>query len=339
MPLDGDIKVCRTMVSVTAARFGNYYSSPTAKEPTYNMWSWLPRAKFYLRGTMPPGAQVAISYTLSDGSPWISVPVVANKVGESNYYYCENFYPTQESGRPAKTAIGTFGFKISLKDPLAGTNNVLYSGKYTVGKFHKGPDVPVNKNQFEYYVDQDWRLPIAYVASDYSGSSSDNPGLQVKLYLKGDVKTETLEGVLYCDGKIIASKEMRGGGSYSNFKLSTSGMDTKDPLWSLYNFTWGGVRMKVPEFNKNAETWYVSEHPGKYELKVLRDGTLARSVKFTVTNDAKIVDGGLGLAAEDEVNAIVPAKVLGTTDGKWDPLAWKTGAFYGNPLKDFDGTQ
>ena len=339
MPHADDIKVVRTMVSITTARFGNYWSSPTAKEPTYNMWSWLPRSSFYLLGAMPPGGQVSIAFTSSDGSPWLTVPLVANKVGESKYYYCANDYSTQESGKPAKTLTGTFGFKIMLKNPLNGTNSALYTGKYTVGKFHKGPDVPVNKNQFEYYVDQDWRLPIAFLSADYSGSSSDNPTAQIKLYMKGQPKIEELEGVLYFDGKMIASKEMRGGSAYSKFKLTTAGLDKGDPEWELWNFSFGLVRMFATEFNKNAETWYLSEHPGKYELKVLRAGTLARTVKFTVGDKAKFEDGGLGAAAGDEANAIVPAKILGATDGKWDPLAWKTGAFYGNPLTGFDGTQ
>ncbi|RYG36895.1 hypothetical protein EON81_08320 [bacterium] len=331
-----DIKVVRTMVSISNARFGNYWPTPTAKEPVYNTWSWLPRASFYLKGTMPPGAQVSIAYMLPDGKPWLTVPLVANKVGESDYYACGHDYSSQEAGKPAKTIVGTFPFKITLKDPLAGSNTVLYTGKYTVGKFHKGNALPAFKNQFEYYVDQDWRLPIAFVAPDYSDSYRDNPALQVKLYLKGEVDQERLEGVLMYDGKVIASKELRGSGTYSKFMLTTTGMDKGDPLWRLWNFSFGGVRLTVPEYNRMDTYWYLSEHPGEYELKVLRDGTLARSVKFTVAEGGKFVDNGMGEQANDEANAIVPAKIVGATDGKWDAKAWKEEAFYGNPLTGFE---
>ncbi|RYG65463.1 hypothetical protein EON80_17305 [bacterium] len=330
-----DIKVVRTMVSISNARFGNYYANPAAKTPAYNTWCWLPRSTFYLKGDMPPGASVSIEYGLPDGKPWLTVPTPPSKVGESNFYACGNEYSTQEAGKRAKTIVGTFPFKIRLKSPLEGTNKVLYSGKYTVTKFHKGNALPAFKNQFEYVVDQDWRMGIAYVAENYSHSYSDNPSLQIKLYLKGQVDKERLEGVLFHEGKIIASKELRGSGFYSNFILTTTGMDTNDPLWSLYTFELGGVRMRVPEFNKMESFWYLSEHPGEYEFKVLRNGQVSRSVKFKIGANGVIDDGGKGKSVNDDYSFLFPAKVLGTTDGKWNALAIKNNAFYGNPITGF----
>ncbi|RYG27484.1 hypothetical protein EON81_30065, partial [bacterium] len=35
-----DLKIVRTMVSISNARFGNYWPNPAAKEPNYNTWSW-----------------------------------------------------------------------------------------------------------------------------------------------------------------------------------------------------------------------------------------------------------------------------------------------------------
>ena len=32
---------------------------------------------------------------------------------------------------------------------------------------------------------------------------------------------------------------------------------------------------------------------------------------------------------------VVPVAVLGEQDGRWDRAAWKTDAFYGNPLNGF----
>ncbi len=330
-----DLKLVRPMLSISNARFGNYWPNPKAKEPQYNAWSWLPRATFYLQGDMPPGGEVSIQYLLPNGQPWLKFPVPGSKVGETNYYVFGHDWPTQESGKPAKTIVGTFPFRIYLKNPLEGTNKLLYSGKYTVSKFHKGNALPQFKNQFEYVVDQDWRLPMAYITEDYSGSYSDSPVLQLRLYFKGHVAQERLEGVLYYKGKMIASKELRGGYTGNPFMLTTAGMDTKDPIWELWNFGWGGVRMRVPEFNKQTDHWYLSENPGAYELKVLRNGQLARSVKFNVGANGVVEDGGLGNSTNSKGLAIVPAKVLGTTDGKWNALAWKNGAFYGNPLQGF----
>ncbi len=45
-----------------------------------------------------------------------------------------------------------------------------------------------------------------------------------------------------------------------------------------------------------------------------------------------------GIATANKLGSdrvIVPVKVIGDQDGVWDKLAWKTGAFYGNPLTGF----
>jgi hypothetical protein len=67
-------------------------------------------------------------------------------------------------------------------------------------------------------------------------------------------------------------------------------------------------------------------NPGDYELKVLRNNHLARSIKFTVGSDGKFDNG------------IAAANKLGSNrdeDGPWNRAAWKTDAFYGNPLTAF----
>jgi hypothetical protein len=85
-----------------------------------------------------------------------------------------------------------------------------------------------------------------------------------------------------------------------------------------------------------SDIFFMSQKAGEYEVKVLRDGELARSAKFSVGPDGRLVDNGItqknslgGLAM------ILPVKVIGTGDGQWDANAWKTDAFYGNPLSGF----
>jgi hypothetical protein len=65
-------------------------------------------------------------------------------------------------------------------------------------------------------------------------------------------------------------------------------------------------------------------------------GHLVRSIKFAVDAQGKIVDNGIATAnklGNDRV--IVPVQVLGDSDGQWDKTAWKTDAFYSNPLTGF----
>jgi hypothetical protein len=85
--------------------------------------------------------------------------------------------------------------------------------------------------------------------------------------------------------------------------------------------------------NPNNSDWHIiSANPGEYEVKVLRNKRLARSIKFSVGPDGKIAENGIassnGMARDKYI--LVPVTV-----GAWDKNAWKTDAFYGTPLKNF----
>jgi hypothetical protein len=74
-------------------------------------------------------------------------------------------------------------------------------------------------------------------------------------------------------------------------------------------------------------------------LKVLWNNKLARSIKFTVRPDGKFDNG---IAAANKLGSdrvIVPVTIIGDQDGSWDRAAWKTDAFYGNPLSGFTPPQ
>ena len=76
-------------------------------------------------------------------------------------------------------------------------------------------------------------------------------------------------------------------------------------------------------------------HPGEYEFKLLWNNHLARSIKFTVAPDGKF-DNGIATANQLGSNrTIVPVQIIGDQDGQWNRAAWKTDAFYGNPLTGF----
>ena len=78
------------------------------------------------------------------------------------------------------------------------------------------------------------------------------------------------------------------------------------------------------------------KNPGEYEIKVLLNGKLARTAKFSFGSDYKIVDTGIGKQNNmGTLRIVVPAQVIGDLDGQWDRNAYKTDAFYGNPLTGF----
>lgn len=80
----------------------------------------------------------------------------------------------------------------------------------------------------------------------------------------------------------------------------------------------------------------LGDHNGDYEVKVLRNNRLARSIKFTVEN-GKIKDTGIYAANKmgSGTVVIVPVAILDDQDGPWDRNAWKADAFYGHPLTGF----
>jgi hypothetical protein len=96
------------------------------------------------------------------------------------------------------------------------------------------------------------------------------------------------------------------------------------------------VESRYQQREQHVADFLPESKPGEYEVKVLRDGDLARSAKFAVGPHGRLVDNGItqknnlgGLAM------ILPVKVLGTGDGTWDATSWKSDAFYGNPLNGF----
>jgi hypothetical protein len=85
--------------------------------------------------------------------------------------------------------------------------------------------------------------------------------------------------------------------------------------------------------------YQLDKNPGEYEFKLLWNNHLARSIKFTVGPGGKIDNG---LAAANKLGSdrvIIPVTILGDQDGAWDKAAWRTDAFYGNPLTGFTAPQ
>jgi hypothetical protein len=83
-------------------------------------------------------------------------------------------------------------------------------------------------------------------------------------------------------------------------------------------------------------------NPGNYEIKVLWNDELSRSIKFTVGAGGGFASGVPLLYKVRNVDGdrltgvIVPVAILDAQDGPWNKAAWKTDAFYGNPPVGFN---
>jgi len=322
--------IYKTSVVITAATKRN--------EP---VWSWAPRVKFNVQGPLPSGAQLSVEFMQPGAHPWVKYDcqtpaVAAGKVGNIE---CGYTVPTERL--KTITSTGVFSFKIAMRNELAGSNDSLFEGRFTVKKFHSGPDLPSTRDNFEYYVDYDWQLPIAYVwcpvpyrSADGVAYFDDYTPLYTAFTFKGTVFAERdLDAHLFYQGREISNTKAHGhavkdGGAFTGQASSP--------------YDYPRVRLEFTDvfgFVKNPQAhpgYYLDQHPGEYEIKVLRAGHLARSFKFTVGSGGKIEDNGI--AAANGIlgpRMVVAAEVLGDTDGQFNRDEWRSEALFGNPLKGF----
>jgi len=237
-----------------------------------------------------------------------------------------------------------------MRNELAGTNSTLFTGKMKIAKAHSNEHGPKFVNHFVYYVNHDWNLPIAYIfLTSASGSAEwQRPYFNAAFWHRGE--TARFEPHLFYRGKEVGkifygNDEAGKAGCSADIENGTTHyMDDSVPQkgkWSrvscqFYNVVGWDKTGKTDTFPGQVGTAHVmSANPGEYELKVLQNNHLARSIKFTVAPDGKF-DNGIATAnklGSDRV--IVPVQIIGDQDGQWDRTAWKTDAFYGNPLKGF----
>jgi hypothetical protein len=323
----------KATIVVRANRLLHYWKAPEVD----NYWSWMPEVSFLVVGPVNTGSAFAVDFTNEAGAPWYSVECETNQIPAGQFGRISTPAVTTHVDKRTTLATGTFGFAIRMKNELTGTNETLFKGRYKVGKFHVGNSQPQFKNQFEYFVDQDWNLPIGYLYFDYA-NDQNMPPLVVSMWFRGALDDTKVAAYLFYNGKQIASTKQETGRAASDAVVLTNGND-QEPRWERWRFGFWNVRgynLDTSSANNTSQIFFLNKNPGEYEVKVLRDGDLVRTTKFTVGADGRLVDNGL--AQKNNLGGlamILPVKVLGDADGHWDAAAWKTEAFYGNPLDGF----
>ena len=205
-------------VQVTANRLLRYWRQPDAE----NYWSWMPRVNFLVMGPVMAGTVLTIDFTNPDGSAWYSVDCFSESIEAGRWGVIGTPAITTHIDKRTTLATGVFGFTIKVKNEVMGTNATLLTGRFKVNRFHVGNNLPALKNQFEYYVDQDWRLPIGYL---WLSPQTDprSPVLVATMWFRGESDSTTLAGYLFYNGKQIGSTKESTGGAYSDAKLLTNG--------------------------------------------------------------------------------------------------------------------
>ena len=337
--------IAKDSIQVTAFTFSSYRKN-------YDMWSWVPKIEYSVNGPIASGSQLYVEFAVPSG-PWLKFDCKTEETQKGFTFdtECGARDLPEEKGI---TYAGPVTFSIKMRNELAGGDLTLFTGKMKVGKVRSNETGPKFVNHFVYYVDHDWNLPIGYLfyEPETQWDRGDprrwaKPKFSLAFWTRGEwsgfAEAHIFHGgkevgKLYYEGKEMGTPACGTSEVQNNVNLSTAGGPKF--IWTRWKCTFSNVLPWNKTGDKNetlfGRLYLFSENPGDYEIKIVHGGHLIRAFKFGVDAEGKLVDNGIGAAnklGSDRI--IVPVQVIGDYDGPFDRTAWKTDAFYGNPLTGF----
>ncbi len=328
-------------VQVTAFTLSSYKGD-------FKTFSWVPRMQFRVNGPIASGSQLYAEFTVPGTGAWVKFDCKTNEVQKGFWWETECGGRDGITENKGITYTGPVNFTIKMRNELMGGDVTLFTGKMKAAKVHSNETGPDYVNHFVYYVDHDWNLPIGYMFYDRDDVRGWNyPSFSFAFWARTEYNAP-YEPHLFHNGKevgkVMYEGEEVGKASCGTTEVENNTTQSTEPhgqfVWTRWKCNFPSVRA----WNKTGEKiesmfgplYMMSENAGDYEIKILYKGHLVRSIKFAVDAQGKIVDNGIATSNKlgtDRV--IVPVQVLGDSDGPWDKTAWKTDAFYGNPLTGF----
>jgi hypothetical protein len=337
--------IAKDSIQVTAFTLNSYQKS-------FDTWSWVPEIHFRVNGPVSSGSQLWAEFKLPTGA-WAKFDCKTEEVKKGRSLKTGGGAADVPDDKGV-TYTGPVDFTIHVRNELAGTDVALFSGNFKVAKAHSNESGPKVAEHYVYYVNQDWNLPIGYLYLTRDATSGMKlPTFNVAFWVRGD-PTDFQPHLFYQGnevGKIFFESNEIGAAS---FKADVTLEPTHFVDDSLpEKATWARIVCTFP----NIKAWdktgdppsalpgqkgsrhLLKDNPGDYEVKVLRKNKLARSIKFTVDQDGKFDQSITTSNKMGDDRAIVPVQIIDDQDGQWDHDAWKTDAFYGNPLSGFTAVQ
>ncbi|MGH9549037.1 MAG: hypothetical protein ACRD3W_06670, partial [Terriglobales bacterium] len=333
----GQPTIVKDSIQVTAFTFNDYKKS-------FDTWSWVPMVAFRVNGPIASGSQLYAEFTQPGSGPWVKFDCKTEEVQKGKSLKTEGGgHDISEDKGSLYT--GPVNFAIKMRNELAGgADATLFSGRIKVLKAHSNEGGTKVANHYLYYVDQDWNLPIGYAF--FSGEKS-SPQFNVAFWVRGDADTASFEPHLFYQGKEVGRMFFEGNQvEKAGAKPELEDVTTRTVESSMpQKAKWARVVCNFPSVRRWDKTgvapgpwgpqYLLNANPGDYECKVLWHNHLSRSLKFTVDSNGKFDNG---IATNNNCHShriIVPVQIIGDQDGQWDHNAWKTDAFYGNPLTGF----
>lgn len=297
-----------------------------------NVLRWWPKVTFRVNGPIAAGSQLHVEvFAPGSRKPWKAFDCKTGAIEAGSWWKVEDCGSGESADDKGVFYTGLIEFKIGMRNEVLGTDIALFTGKAKVGK--TTPPYPTDAGSFLYYSDYDWHIPIGliYLAPGHGVPDYFPPRFYAEVWLRGKDPNPNAFHLFY-QGKEVAKEK---GCTSDTYGTDDSRMKQN---WSLVTCEFTYVYREDPDpqhISKDAPLHDLSKSPGEYEIKMIYKGELARSIKFTVAADGSF-DNGIATANKMGDNVtIVPVKVIGSQDGVWDRLAWKTGAFFGNPLTGF----
>jgi hypothetical protein len=326
-------------VQTTAFTFNVYRGN-------YDVWSWVPRMEFRVNGPIPSGSQLYADFNIPGVGPWVKFDCRTEET-QQGYWWKTSCGARDIPEDKGSTYTGVVNFSIKMRNELAGTDATLFTGRAKVEKSLSNLSGPKAATKFVYYINHDWNLPIGYVfLTPDEGQGWKKTTLNIAFWTRGDYNG-SFEPHLFYQGKEVGKmyfegREVSKPNCDPEVENNTTHLvaDTvpQKAKWVRVRCTFFSVR----GWDRTGEDpgmfgplYQLDKNPGEYEVKVLWSNRLARSIKFTVGADGTLPDS---VAVANKLNSnrnIVPVQILGDQDGPWDRTAWKSEAFYGNPLAGF----
>ncbi len=309
-----------------------YWRDP--KDPFHT--SWIPRVGFDIFYDRSETVRYTAEWSNPDGTLWFSEPLEGTRSD-----------PTRGLDTLTTDKIGTFGLRVLNSK----TKETVFQGKFTVKKFALNPGEPRYKNAWMFYADHDGDLPVGYVGFNDSDTWDHDPHPTVYMWFKGNINYADLEARLYHNNQQITSTDDGTfGGSDSGISAiernaANCALQPELCGYHLLAFNWKNFR--VESFDKvehrlnqgyvraDPQAIYTKDKPGEYTVKVFYKGVPVREAKFTVQPNGWLEANKFAAQIPlKNYRAVIPVKITGGFD-KYNAAAWKTDAFYGNPLTGF----
>ena len=321
-------KLLLETLEIKARNEERYWKAPSQNDNT----SWFPQITFDVFYDFSSKLRYTAEWLNPDGSLWFSEPLDMFKSTSVSLPTVRSPNSSEQLNSKAVVAAGTYGLKITNSK----TNEVVFQGKFKVNKLPLDPKL---KNKVLFYVDNDWHLPIGYVGfnenfTDYEVRTRPT----VFFWFKGVPDSDQFEAQLHYNNQQIASTDKAGRINKYQDRGEHCFLARETCAHGLWGFEWENFLLDNSPSARinNPNAHFTKDKPGEYTVKIFHKGVQVRETKFTVDAKGWIAPNAFSKQIPmTNYKIAVPVKIIGNLD-KWNPAAWKTDAFYGNPLTGFN---